>query len=136
MQSLQITECCLFEELDGSRSAQCNEIDFRGEEEGAMLCNQQRATDGGERQKAQAAFLMLFDDAVVKGQARSRRKGAGGKNDKGRERVDDVECEEAAEISISIPTRSCRIITQGKEDGGDTTTRGKETGGVVREGER
>jgi hypothetical protein len=51
-----------------------------------------------------------------------------------------VECEEAAktqgQFSISGPTRSCRIITQGKEDGGDTTTRGKEKGGVVRDGER
>jgi hypothetical protein len=38
--------------------------------------------------------------------------------------------------SISVPARSCRIITQGKEDGGDTTTRGKEKGGVVKDGER
>jgi hypothetical protein len=38
----------------------------------------------------------------------------------------DGESEDSAENSISIPTRSCRIITQGKEDGGDTTTRGKE----------
>jgi len=69
----------------------------------------------------------------VRGLTRSRK----AKNDKGRGTGGfGTEYEESAEISISIPTRSCRIITQGKEDGGDLTTRGKEKGGVVRDGER
>ena len=112
--ALQITECCLFEE--GSRSAQCNEIDFR-EEESAMLCTQQRATD--ELKGRKCGIVAPF--WLIKGQDRWGRgrgkKGAEGKNDKWPERADD----ELRRISEKLKLNSSTLlsdITLGREDGG------------------
>jgi len=67
---------------DGSRSAQCNEIDVpgRGRRDALQSTKSDRVV---ERQKARVV-LVLLDDAVLKGLARSGRRGAGGKSDKGR----------------------------------------------------
>jgi hypothetical protein len=69
---------------DGSRSAQCNEIEFpgRGRRDALQSTKSDRVV---ERQKARVVFVLL-DDVVLKGlgAARSGQQGAGGKNDKGR----------------------------------------------------
>jgi hypothetical protein len=121
--ALEITECCLFE--DGSRSAQCNEIDFR-EEESAMLCNQQRETDELKRQKARDCCSVLVDQRAGWMGAR-RGKGSRRQERQRPERVDD----ELRRISGKLKLNSSTLpsdITLGKEDGGDNDNERKREG--------
>jgi len=77
---------------DESRSAQCNEISIfpgRGRRDALQSTKSDRGLKGRRRE---GVVFVLLDAAAMKGlgaeQARSGRKGAGCKNDKGRERVD------------------------------------------------
>ncbi|KAE9375331.1 hypothetical protein N431DRAFT_199154 [Stipitochalara longipes BDJ] len=89
---------------DRSRSAQCNEIDFR-EEEGAKLCNQQRATEGLKGRRRRVVFVLLDDAAAAMkglGLARSGRKGSRRQERQRPRKVDGLNAKKRRKLNLNL----------------------------------